>query len=74
MAYLSKTELVAALHAHVCLCRLCPTSLGTELSAVVFDLHVHPILIFVIFFFWGSLKDKVYNSNTRTEDKPKKYS
>jgi hypothetical protein len=34
---------------HVCLCRLCPMFSGTELSAVVFCQHVHPILIFVIF-------------------------
>jgi hypothetical protein len=43
-------------------------SSGKELSAVVFGQHVHPILILVIFFFWGCLKDKVYKSNTRTEE------
>jgi hypothetical protein len=43
-------------------------SSGSELSAVVFSQHVHPILILVIFFFWGYLKDKVYNSNPRTEE------
>jgi hypothetical protein len=29
--------------------KLCPLSSGTELSAVVFGQHVHPILIFVNF-------------------------
>jgi hypothetical protein len=47
---------------------LCPMSSGTELSAVVFGQHVHPILILVIFFLWGCSKDKVYNSNPRTEE------
>jgi hypothetical protein len=32
-----------------CLCRLCPMSLGTELSAVIFGQHIHLILIPVIF-------------------------
>jgi hypothetical protein len=27
-----------------------------------------PIIILVIFFFWASLKDKVYNSNPQTEE------
>jgi hypothetical protein len=40
----------------------------TELSAVAFGQHVHLILIVVIFFFWGCLKDNVYNSNPRTEE------
>jgi hypothetical protein len=31
-------------------CRLCPMSSGTELSAMVFGQHVHPILILVIYF------------------------
>jgi hypothetical protein len=31
--------------------RLCPMSLGTELTAVVFGQRVHPILVLVIFFF-----------------------
>jgi hypothetical protein len=35
---------------HVCIYRLCLMSSGTELSAVVFGQHVHPILILVIFF------------------------
>jgi hypothetical protein len=39
-------------------------STGTELTAAVFGQRVHPIL----FFFWGCLKDKVYNSNPQTED------
>jgi uncharacterized membrane protein len=43
-------------------------SSGTELSAVVFGQHIHPILILVIFFFWGCLKNKVYNSNPQTEE------
>jgi uncharacterized membrane protein len=38
------------------------------ISSGIFGQHVHPILILVIFFFWGFLKDKVYNSNTRTEE------
>jgi hypothetical protein len=62
MAGFSKTQLLPILH--VCLYRLCPMSSGTELSEVVFGQHVHPILILVIFFFWGCLKDKVYNSNS----------
>jgi hypothetical protein len=33
---------------HVCLCRLFPLSSGTELSVVIFDQNVHPILILVI--------------------------
>jgi hypothetical protein len=40
---------------------------GTELSAVLFGQHVHPILILVIFFSWGFLRDKIYNSNPCTE-------
>jgi uncharacterized membrane protein len=40
----------------------------TESSAVVFAQHVHPILILVIFFFWGCLKDKVYSGNSRMEE------
>jgi hypothetical protein len=43
-------------------------SSGTELSAVVFGQHVHLILIFAIFFFWGCLKNKVCNSNARMEE------
>jgi hypothetical protein len=43
----------------------------TQLSAVVFSQHVHLILIIVIFFFWGCLKDKVYNSNHCMEEEPK---
>jgi hypothetical protein len=42
-----KTQLLPTLHVH--LCRLCPMSSGTELSAVVFGQHLHPILILVIF-------------------------
>jgi hypothetical protein len=34
----------------------------------LFGQHVHPILIFVIFFFCGDLKDKDYNSNPRKEE------
>jgi hypothetical protein len=37
-------------------------SLGTELLAAVFGQHIHPILI-LDFFFWGCLRNKVYNSN-----------
>jgi hypothetical protein len=43
-------------------------SSGTELSAVVFGQRGHLILIFVIFFFWGCLNDKVYDSNPRTDE------
>jgi hypothetical protein len=35
----------------------------------VFGQHVHPI--HAIFFFWGCLKDRVYNSNSRTEEEIK---
>jgi hypothetical protein len=38
----------------------------TEVSAVVFGQHVQ--LSLVIFFFWGCLKGKVYNSNPRMEE------
>jgi hypothetical protein len=37
-------------------------SLGLELSAVVFGQYVHQISV-CDFFFWGYLKDKVYNSS-----------
>jgi hypothetical protein len=47
MAGFSKTQLLPTLH--VCVCRLCPMSLGTELSAVIFGQHVHMIFIPVIF-------------------------
>jgi hypothetical protein len=43
-------------------------SSGTELSAVVFGQHVHLISFLVVFFFWGCLKDRVYNSNFRKEE------
>jgi hypothetical protein len=43
-------------------------SSGRELSAVVFDQHVQLTLILVILSSGGCLKDKVYNSNTRTEE------
>jgi hypothetical protein len=48
--------------------QLYPISSCTESSAVVFGQHVHPILILVIFFLWGCLKDKVYNSNPRRQE------
>jgi hypothetical protein len=36
---------------------------------VVYGQHVNLILlVLVIFFFWGCLKDEVYNSNLRTEE------
>jgi hypothetical protein len=41
---------------------------GAILSPVICGQYVHPILIFAIFFFWGCLKDKVCNSNTRSEE------
>jgi hypothetical protein len=41
--------------------------LGTELSAVAFGQHVHQIL-FLVIFFWGCSKDKVYTSNAQTEE------
>jgi hypothetical protein len=44
-------------------------SSGIELSAVVFGQHNSPDLIPCdFFFFWGCLKDKVYNSTLQTED------
>jgi hypothetical protein len=46
-------------------------SSGTELLALVFGQHNYPILILVILFFWGCLKDKVYNSNPQTEEELK---
>jgi hypothetical protein len=48
--------------------QLCMMSSGTELSAGVFGQHVHPILIPVILFLLCCLEDKVYNSNSRTEE------
>jgi hypothetical protein len=63
------SKLLPALH--VGLCRHCPMSSRTELSAVVFGQYVHLILILVIFFFWGCLKDNVYNSNPRTKEELK---
>jgi hypothetical protein len=47
MAGFSKTQLL--LTVHIYLCRLCPMSSGTELSAVVFGQHIHSFLILVIF-------------------------
>jgi hypothetical protein len=41
---------------------------GTELSAVLFDQHLHLIFIHVILFFWGCLKDKIYNIVRRTKE------
>jgi hypothetical protein len=46
-------------------------SSGIELSAVAFGQHVHPALILMIFFIWGGLKDKVYKSNSQTEEELK---
>jgi hypothetical protein len=48
-----------------CLCRLCPMSSGTDLSAAIFGQHVHPILVLAIFF------SGVYNCNHRTEEELK---
>jgi hypothetical protein len=62
----SKTQLLPTLHVY--LCWLCPMSSGTELSAVVFDQHVHPILLPVIFYFWGCLKDKVKTGTTERKN------
>jgi hypothetical protein len=45
MASFSKAQLQLTLHVYLCMLR--PVFLGTELSAVVFAQHVHPILIFV---------------------------
>jgi hypothetical protein len=61
-----KTQLLPTLH--LCVCRLCPMSSGTELSAVVFGQHVHSILILVILFLRGCLEGQVYNSNSRMEE------
>jgi hypothetical protein len=47
MAGFSKIQLLPTLH--VCLCSLCSTSSGTELSAGVFGQHIHLNLILVIF-------------------------
>jgi hypothetical protein len=47
MAGFNKTRLLPTLH--ICLCMLCPMSSGTELSAVVFDHYIQPMLILVIF-------------------------
>jgi hypothetical protein len=47
MACFSKTQLLPTLHIY--LCRHCPMSSETELSAVVFGRHVHLILVLVIF-------------------------
>jgi hypothetical protein len=66
MAGFSKIQLLPTLHVY--LYRFCPMSLETELSALIFGQHVHLILILVIFFFWGCLKNKVYNSNPQMED------
>jgi hypothetical protein len=43
-------------------------SSGTEFSSVIFGQYIHPILILVIFFFWGCLKDEVYNTNSQMEE------
>jgi hypothetical protein len=69
MAGFSKTQLLPTLH--VCLCRLCPIFSGTELSAVIFGQHVRLILILVIFFFCGCMKDNVYDRKPRTEEELK---
>jgi hypothetical protein len=53
--------------AHTAHSRLFPVSSGTELSAVVLGstfIRCNPCG----FFFWGCLKDKVYNSNSGTEE------
>jgi hypothetical protein len=47
MAGFSKTQLLPTLH--LCLCMVCLMSSGTELSALVFGQHVHPLLILVNF-------------------------
>jgi hypothetical protein len=66
MAGFSKTQLLPTLH--VCLHKLCLMSSGTEISAIVFGQHIHLTLILVIFFFCGSLRDKVYNINHLSEE------
>jgi hypothetical protein len=48
--------------ASVCLCRLCPASSGTELSARSPDIN------HCDFFIWSCLKDNVYSSNPRMEE------
>jgi hypothetical protein len=70
LAGFSKTPLLPT-PCTVCLRWLCPVPSRTELSAVVFGQHVHPILILVIFF-WGCVKDENYSSNPRTEEELKK--
>jgi hypothetical protein len=49
-------------------CRLCPMSSRTELSAVVFGQYVQPILNLAFFSFWSYLKDRIYRSNPRKEE------
>jgi hypothetical protein len=43
-------------HRPHCLCRLCPMSSGTELLAVVFVQHVHPISFIVILYVNTSIR------------------
>jgi hypothetical protein len=54
------------------LCRLCPMFSGTELSAVLFGQQRSPDLNPCDFFFQGCPKDKIYNSNSQTDDELKK--
>jgi hypothetical protein len=39
-----------------------------ELSAALFRQDIHLIFSHVFFFFWGCLKDKVYNIDRRTKE------
>jgi hypothetical protein len=50
MAGISKAQLLPTLH--VCLCRLCLVSLGTEISTLVFGRHIHQTLILTYFLMW----------------------
>jgi hypothetical protein len=65
MAGFSKTQLLPTLHVH--LCRPCPMSSGTELSAVVSGQHVRPILIFLIFSYGVVWRTK-FTTVTPTEE------
>jgi hypothetical protein len=55
---------------HVCLCRLCPISSVTELSAVVFGQHIH-LISFLVFFLLGLSEGQSLQSNSVKEGKLK---
>jgi hypothetical protein len=49
-----------------------PMSSGARVSAGVFDQHICPILILLIFFPCGLFKDQFYSSNPQAEEELKK--